>query len=243
MPLVSVLMPVRDCLEYLPEAVNSILGQTHTDLELIVVDDRSSESVSEYLDGVNDDRLYHRRNREHLGLTKSLNICLDAADGEFIARQDGDDYSDSKRLAKQVAAWEPGIGLIGTWARSIRDGNQVADPYLDQVTRLSDKAIPMVMLRENCIVGPSVMYSREAVEAVGFYDETLWFAQDYNYNLRIVRSFTATVVREVLYTRRVHDKQCRRTQKAHDPHGANIAAVCRDRAEKYPYIERRGECL
>lgn len=106
-PMVSVLMSVYgEPLEWLREAVGSILQQTYTDFEFIIVNDNPER---EELDGflresaTGDRRIHIIRNPENIGLTKSLNIGLRECRGRYVARMDADDVSHSTRFEKQVA--------------------------------------------------------------------------------------------------------------------------------------------
>ena len=102
---VSVVMSVFNAEKYLAEAVDSILGQTSTDFELILIDDKSTDGSGKILTqyAQADPRVVILENRENMGLTKSLNRGLAVAKGEYIARMDADDISVPDRFAKQVA--------------------------------------------------------------------------------------------------------------------------------------------
>lgn len=120
-PRVSVLMAVYNGEKYLREAVDSILQQTFTDLEFIIVDDGSTDTSFEIIQSYHDPRIRLLRNEQNLGLSLSLNKGLDQARGEYIARMDCDDISLPERLTKQVALMDsdPKVGVCGTWAKDI----------------------------------------------------------------------------------------------------------------------------
>ncbi len=101
-PEVSVVMAVYNGAARLRQAVECILTQTCDDLEFIVIDDGSTDDTSSILDTYTDPRIVRLKNDTNLGLTHSLNKGLATATGEFIARQDCDDYSYPSRLTKQV---------------------------------------------------------------------------------------------------------------------------------------------
>ena len=89
----SVLMPVYNCALYLAEAIESILNQTFTDFELIVLDDGSTDGSAEIAKSYNDSRIVYHCNEKNLGLANNLNVGLRMAKGKYIARMDGDDIS------------------------------------------------------------------------------------------------------------------------------------------------------
>src|SRR2546423_6687976 len=122
-PRVSVLMPVYDVAKYLREAIDSILGQTFTDFEFIIIDDASTDRSAEIINSYNDPRIRFIQNEKNVGLIATLNRGLDLAYGEYLARMDQDDVSLPERLAKQVAFMETAsdVAASGTWARDIDD--------------------------------------------------------------------------------------------------------------------------
>ncbi len=101
-PLVSVMMPARNAGDFLLEAIESILNQTYKNLELIIVDDASTDDSYKIAKSFLDSRVRVFRNNKNLGITKSANFAVGKARGEFIARMDADDISYSDRIEKQV---------------------------------------------------------------------------------------------------------------------------------------------
>lgn len=106
MPLVSVVMPVYNGEKYLREAVASILFQTLTDFEFIIVDDASTDSTREIITSYNDSRIVYVKNEENLKISAALNRGIALAQGKYIARMDCDDISLPDRLEKQIAFLE-----------------------------------------------------------------------------------------------------------------------------------------
>lgn len=102
MPLVSVVMPAYNAENYIEEAVNSILGQTHNDFELIIVDDCSTDNTANILDGYSDKRVFVTHNEVNCGISYSTNKAISLSTGKYIAIMDDDDIAMSKRLEIQV---------------------------------------------------------------------------------------------------------------------------------------------
>ena len=123
-PRVTVLMPVYNAAPHLLEAVNSILGGTFDDLELLAIDDGSTDESEKILRSVVDSRLRVLRNPRNVGVIATLNTGLDLAEGHYIARMDADDVSMPDRLARQVAFMDGNaqIGLSGTRAKTFGAG-------------------------------------------------------------------------------------------------------------------------
>lgn len=101
-PLVSVVMPVRNAGNFLLEAIKSILNQTYKNLELIIVNDASTDETSRILSSFKDKRIMIFKNKTRFGVTKSANLAISKAKGKYIARMDGDDIADLERIEKQV---------------------------------------------------------------------------------------------------------------------------------------------
>jgi glycosyltransferase involved in cell wall biosynthesis len=116
-PLVSVVIPAYNVVNYVCDAVESVQRQTYSNLQIIIVDDGSTDGTAEHLDRLqaNDQRI-QVINRGHQGLVPALNIGLDAATGTYIARMDADDICYPTRIEKQVALHEahPDLSLSGT---------------------------------------------------------------------------------------------------------------------------------
>ncbi|MDQ3072975.1 MAG: glycosyltransferase family 2 protein, partial [Bacteroidota bacterium] len=116
-PLVTVLTSVYNGEEYLREAIESILNQSFTDYEFLIVNDGSTDKTAEILAGYFDPRIRIIHNNKNKGLSFSLNSGLEASFGVYVARQDADDISLRDRLRKQVDFMEknPQIHVCGTW--------------------------------------------------------------------------------------------------------------------------------
>jgi len=184
-PAVSVLMSVRDGAPWVREAVESVLGQTAGDLELIVIDDGSTDATAALLASIQDPRFRVER-QPHRGLTPSLNRALGLARAPLVARLDADDLALPERLARQRAFLDthPEVGLLGTAAREVDAAGReigVVSPPED------DAAIRRLLIRRNPLVHSSVMMRREALEEAGGYDESLPVAQDYDLWMRMSR--------------------------------------------------------
>ena len=200
-PRVSIVMAVHDGARWLREAVDSALGQTLDDLELIVVDDGSTDATAEILASYGDRRLSVVR-QPRAGLTRSLNRGLRVAAAPLVARLDADDVALPERLARQVAFLDahPEVGVLGTGCREIGAGGEPRGVYAPPA---DDAAIRRALIRRNPFVHSSVVMRRRAVEEVGGYDETVAVAQDYELWLRLSRVTRLANLPEPLVLRRL----------------------------------------
>ena len=101
-PLVSVIMPAYNAGEYISDAINSVLGQSYENLEIIVIDDCSTDNTKEVLESYNDKRLFYSKNERNEGIVKSLNRGLEFSRGMYIARMDADDICHKDRIMCQL---------------------------------------------------------------------------------------------------------------------------------------------
>ncbi len=200
-PAVSVLMGVRDGAPWVRDAVASVLAQTLADLELIVVDDGSTDATAGLLAAFDDPRLRVER-RPRQGLTPALNHALAAARAPLVARLDADDLAAPERLARQAGflAAHPGIGVVGSAAREVdAEGRvlRVVTPPAD------DAAIRRALIRRNPMVHSSVTMRRASLEAVGGYDARFDIAQDYDLWMRLAAVTRLANLPEALVVRRL----------------------------------------
>jgi hypothetical protein len=202
-PRVTVLMAVHDCVEFVDEAIGSILAQTFQDFEFLIVDDASIDGTRDRIAAYADRRIRTLRNDRRLGLTRSLNRGLSVSRGALIARQDGDDRSYPTRLATQVECFDrdPNLIVLGTQARRIdgRGAPVTRSPWSSKM--LSSCAIRWHLLFDNPLVHTSVMFRREPVwDRLGGYDEAFTTSQDFELWSRLaaaglrMRNLPATLV-------------------------------------------------
>jgi len=200
-PAVSVLMSVRDGAPWVREAVESVLAQTAPDLELIVIDDGSTDATPAVLASFRDSRL-RVEHQPPAGLTRALNRARGLARAPLLARLDADDLALPERLARQRAFLDshPEVGLLGTGAREVdasgREVGVVSPPE-------GDAAIRRALIRANPFVHSSVTMRRSALEEAGGYDETLSVAQDYDLWMRMSRTTRLANLSTPLVVRRL----------------------------------------
>ena len=201
-PSVSVLMGVYNGERYLAQAIDSILGQSFTDFEFIIINDGSTDGTGEILHSYSDPRI-RVVEQSNVGLTRSLNRGISLARGEYIARMDDDDVSMPERLAKQVGFLDayPEVGVLGT-ACLIRDmikGTEWVPPVLT-----SNEEIRHNLIKGNPLIHASVMMRRSLLETLGGYDESYLFAQDYALWMRLAPHTIMRNLPEALIVHREH---------------------------------------
>lgn len=194
-PKVSVIMPVYNGQDYLSQAIESILNQTFTDFEFIIIDDGSTDNSFNIIQSYYDPRIVLIRNETNLKLIASLNKGLNLAKGKYIARMDADDISLPGRLAKQVEFMDknPSIGLCGTWAELFGECEQSFWRFTDD-----PDIVKCMLIFGCCIVHPSVMFRRTILETGLCYSDLYPHAEDYALWVHIAQQYKITNIPEVL---------------------------------------------
>lgn len=203
MPKISVIMPVYNCEMYIKEAIESILNQTHTNFEFLIIDDASTDETVSIIKSYTDPRIQLIIKPINSGYTESLNMGLALAEGKYIARMDGDDISLPERFAKQVFFLEnqPDVVLCGTLFSIIGSNAIVAVPE-------NHDAIKLALLRGNCIAHPSVMIRKQTLDEFSIvYDVSKEPAEDYDMWVRLISKGSLHNLQEVLLKYRMHNSQ------------------------------------
>ena len=205
MPLVSVLMSVHNDARFVAEAVQSVLGQTFTDLELIAVDDASTDATPEVLGRVEDERLRVLRNDERSGLAASLNRGMDASEAPYLARLDSDDVARPDRLERQLARIraDPRVAVVGSAVRDV-DEHGVAGAVHRSPN--GPRGVRWLSLFSSPFFHPSVLVDRERLGDLR-YDTSYLESEDYDLWTRLLREAEGANLDEPLVLKRVHAAQ------------------------------------
>lgn len=185
-PKISVVMPVYNAQAYLQEAIESILNQTFTYFEIIIVDgsstDKSYEIIQKYAKA--DIRIVAIKTEKNLGLIKTLNMAIGIAKGKYIARMDADDISLPDRLIKQFDYMEnnPEIGISGGTMQIIDNKGKSIGV---RKYHLNDEQIRKNIFRYSPFSHPLIIIRRAILDKSGFYDQNYNHAEDYELYFRI----------------------------------------------------------
>jgi glycosyltransferase involved in cell wall biosynthesis len=199
-PRVSVVMPVHNAEETVEEAVRSLLQQTYADLEILVVDDGSTDRSCAVIETLRDPRIRLVR-QQHGGICLARNRGCAEAKGVYLAVLDSDDIAQEHRIAAQVEYLDrhADVGLVGTHARFIDDDGQewFFMPPVDS------RALRRYLLWDNPFVHSSVMFRRQVLGASGGYTPGIVANEDYRLWIQVARSWELGMIPEVLVTYRV----------------------------------------
>ena len=224
-PRVSVIMSVYNGQEHLGEAIESILVQTFTDFEFIIVDDGSTDSTWKILTSYHDERITPARSQQNLGLSKSLNRGLKIAKGDYIARQDADDVSLPARLTTQLEYLYQHnlVGLLGTAYHVVDAKGHCMATHRQPLT---DTEIRWQMLFHNAFCHTSVMFRRELVDTgEPPYSRELRYSQDYDLWARLLRRTQAANLPAPLVAFRAHEASASATARDQQQRAASAIAA------------------
>lgn len=204
-PKISVVMSVYNGERYLKEAIESILSQTFSDFEFVIINDGSDDNSENIIKTFDDKRIQYFP-KEHSGLINSLNFGLEKARGEFIARFDSDDVSLPNRLEKQFnfLVQNPENVLVGTHAIKINESGENTGEFI--YPPISWKEIKKYSLRHNPFIHPTVMFRKDVLEKVGNY-RNFKYAEDYELWTRLIYKYPCANLPEKLLKYRIHSEQ------------------------------------
>lgn len=201
-PLVSVVMGCYNSEKFIIEAIDSILSQTISDIEFIIIDDCSKDKTKEIIKSYHDDRIILVENSVNKGLGYNLNYGVNISRGRYIARMDADDISLPKRFEKQVKYLEshPDVVCVGTWSKKIGDINMRSRLFSRYIKTSTDyERLKALILFGTPMMHPSVMFNGDMLRANGInYDPSFRKAQDYELWSRIIWNYRITNIPEVL---------------------------------------------
>ena len=204
-PLVSILMPVYNTAPYLREAMDSMLSQTFSDFELIVLNDCSPDNAEEILDTYDDPRIVRYKGEKNVGLSNVLNTGIDISHGKYIARMDSDDISLPNRFQVQVDYLErhPEIDLVSAAMQLFGGRDEV------WIREQDPEKVKINALFHSPVLHASSVWRKDAFEKHGLrFRQEMVPAEDYDLWTRaMLKGLKLVNLPDVLYQYRIHDAQ------------------------------------
>jgi glycosyltransferase involved in cell wall biosynthesis len=237
MTTVSVVLPTYNRSEYLPGAIETALRQTYDDIEVVVVDDGSTDDTQAVLKEYrHDERVKTLRNETNRGISYSRNRGTDAADGEYICVLDDDDRWHHEKVRKQVSVMDelsPEYGIVYTGGIVVNDGQIVqrfdperrGDVYPDILARWRMNPHSGHMVRKRCL------------EAVGGYDTDMTSGVDWELDLRLAKQYKYEYIDEYLVKKVEHDGNIS-SREEHTEIRSIIGQKYEDELSQHPAIAR-----
>jgi glycosyltransferase involved in cell wall biosynthesis len=188
-PEISVILPAYNTGAYLGKAIQSILDQSFSDFELLIINDGSTDKTEDIIRSFPDPRIVYIKNEQNCGLIYTLNKGIDISRGKYIARMDGDDICVKERLAVQKL-WldeHPQTAVLGCHIQYINERDEPAGVWPLEMNSSTAKSIRRILPGENCIAHPSVM-GRALVFKQFLYKVYQENIEDYDLWLRLAAS-------------------------------------------------------
>lgn len=211
MPEISVIMPVHNGEKYLREAIDSILAQTFSDFELIIIDDGSTDSTADIIKAVNDERIVYLKNENNMGISHSLNRGIAASNGQYIARMDADDISLPQRFERQIGFMKSNLEVMILGCAVEAFGEDFENTV--RIFSKSNDDIKIDMLFSTPFAHPSLMFNRRVFED-DLYNSDFNGIEDYELWIRFASKYEMSTLDEVLFMYRMHVSQVTKNTNA-----------------------------
>lgn len=211
---ISIVMSTYKDGEYLKSAIDSVLQQTSKNWELIIINDNSPDNTDEIIKSYmkNDKRIIYRKNKDNMGLIHNLNLGLELARADLVARIDSDDiWLDLNKLEKQKKYLDthPECGLLGSFSIAIDNTGQKLFDINFPTEHIS---IYKNMLLKNCFTHSSVIFRKSLANIVGKYDVNHKYVEDYGLWLKLGRISRVENLPEYLVGYRVNKQGITQTK-------------------------------
>jgi len=214
-PLISVVVPTFNRAEYITESISSLLSQNYSNLEIIIVDDGSTDNTSEVVSKIKDSRIqYHRR--PHSKAPATRNFGLNQAKGEWILNNDSDDIilpGTIEKYLKAIQEYPEAEVFYGDIVTTNSKLQPIGDVKFEDWYQRNADFIAMLIVK-SCIPNPGTMILREAFNKIGFYDTNFPRAHDYEWWSRAAGSLVFKHVGEYTSVWRWHDTNLSETRSA-----------------------------
>lgn len=202
MPKVSVIIPTYNCAHYLEQAIESAMNQTYRDLEIIVLDDGSTDDTAQVVRKYEANIRYIRQ--DNRGLPAARNHAIESSSGELIALLDADDWWEPTKLAEQVSILveDPELCLVYSDLEVVFDDGSIIPSFLSSRPLAASGYVFDKLLQSGFILPSTVLLRRSYLEQVGMFDESMRSHEDIDLWLRMCQRWRVALVRKSLTHRR-----------------------------------------
>ena len=200
-PKVSIIIPTYNQSQYLEEAVESVLNQTYKNIEIIIVDDGSTDNTPEVIKSFDNKIIYIQQKNK--GASGARNTGIKKANGQYIAFLDSDDLWLKNKLEKQIKFIQnnPEIGLLGTGCYQMIDINKM---IYKKIFPAKNEILQKDLIKYNPFIQSSVMIKKDVFNSIGLYDEKFKESEDYDLWLRIAQKYKVANLEQALVTKKYY---------------------------------------
>lgn len=196
MDKISVIIPTYNRCELLKRSIDSVLTQTYEDIELIIVDDGSTDGTKEMVEAIEDERVRYIQMPTNMGAAAARNEGVKNATADLIAFHDSDDCWREDKLEKQMAYWNEHPEFAMVYCPYIVRGKEVVAPTLEW--GLLEGNILAYLLLRNSIGTPTMLMKKDCFEEIGGFNSLLKCLEDWEFAIRFAEQFRIGFVNEVL---------------------------------------------
>lgn len=203
-PLVSVVLPTHNRDHIIEISVRSVLAQTYKNLEVIIIDDASTDTTQDIIRDINDKRLKYVQLRENIGASAARNKGIDLASGEFVAFQDSDDIWLPHKVERQLQSYynmtNTYDNVAGCFCRYVKLESTNRAHVIPLVSNITgqDGAYHSKLLARNLVGTPTLIAKRELLQSLGGFDISLSTDEDWDLALRLTRNNRLALTDEIL---------------------------------------------
>lgn len=207
--------------KYIGHAIQSVLDQTYTNLELIIVDDGSTDNTFTVINGFQDSRITLINNNNNRGIPFSRNKALEASNGQYIAVLDADDISLNIRIHEQVKFLEnnPSFGLVGGLCEIIDKNGNNMNIYQGKIMTPEESMVHLLF--KNCFTHSTIMYKKDVIKVYGFNNE-FDVCEDYDLIVNVAQKNKVQNLNKVVSQYRIHKNNISKTNRHIDYNNKKI---------------------
>ncbi len=203
-PEVSIIVPIYNGEHHLRETLDSLLSQSFGKFELLAIDDGSTDASSEIVRSIKDDRIRLIR-KENSGLCATLNVGIEEAKSQFIARNDQDDISAPRRLERQLEVMSENPDAIGLFSYNTKIGSRHTWSNADKLLTAGSNVRDYEPTKDGCLLGSTMFAKASALKSIGGFRQSYYPADDLDLELRLAQAGKVIVVQEPLVAYRFHE--------------------------------------
>lgn len=194
---VSIVLPTYNGEKYIRQSIDSCLNQTSKNIELIIIDNGSTDSTPQIVAGYHDERIKYVRLEKNMGLPFALNTGFKSSTGGYLTWTSDDNYYNEKAVAEMVDFLQSNEKIYFVYANygTVNENGDVISMV---------NVEPPKKLREHNCVGSCFLYRRKVYDMVGYYNVNLPLVEDYEYWVRIFKKFKMQKLNKFLYWHRIH---------------------------------------
>lgn len=194
---VSIVLPTYNGSKYIGQSIESCLNQTYRNIELIIVDDGSTENIFRIVKYYRDIRIKYIKHEENKGLSNALNTGFAVATGEYLTWTSDDNYYANDAIESMVLLLNNKIKIDFVYANYyiIDEGGAILQ---------SVKVGPIKKIKEGNCIGPCFLYRRRVYEEIGGYNQNAFLVEDYEYWVRVYKRFNMERLDKYIYWYRIH---------------------------------------